>query len=209
MKPRCEGCGHVLPQWTSEQMIRAAQQWTVEHGRQPRTVDWLRSGPYWPAQSTAAKRFGSWGAYLRAAGLTPRNRWTDDEILDRLVAWRDQHGRWPSSTEWRGNRPADRTVVKRFGSWPRAIRQAERYWRSLRRRDAVVDVARLRLHLTEWMLVTGLTGTDVAAAAGVSPAAVHKVMNGRNGSQAAVTVDVADRLLVAIDRPDLLEVLAA
>lgn len=212
-KPRCDGCGRVLPAWTSGQMIDAARRWEREHGRPPRVQDWMRAGPWWPAASGVAVRFGGWQRFLTEAGFATRRRWTDEELLEVLVAWRDAHGRYPIPEDMRRRPggPTDRTVQRRFGSWPRAVRLAERHRSRLNagRRTATVDLDRLRPLLERWAAQPGRSITDVAVAAGMAPTAVHKVMNGRNGTQRRVTLEVADRLLVAIGRPDLLDEVAA
>lgn len=210
---RCDGCGQVLPRWTTGRMIDAAHRWERERGRPPTVNDWMRSGPWWPAASGVVHRFGGWQRFLTEAGFTTRRRWTDGELLEVLVAWRDAHGRYPIPEDMRRRPggPTDRTIQRRFGTWPKALREAERYRRELNRerRAATVDLDRLRPHLERWASLPGRSMTDIARAAGITNGAVFKVMSGRNGAQTRVTLDVADRMLVAIGRPDLLDEVAA
>ncbi len=213
MTSRCGGCGEVMPRWTSERMIEAGLRWERERGRPPTVHDWMRAGPWWPAASGVTKRFGGWQRFLTQAGFLVRRRWTDEELLEVMVAWRDAHGRYPVCADLRRRPggPTDRTVQRRFGTWQRAIREAERYRRDLNRsrRTATVDLDRLRPHLERWASQPGRSLTDIARAAGLTATTVHKIMGGRDGTQTKVTLDVADRMLVAIGRPDLLDEVAA
>lgn len=54
--------------WTREKVIEAIKRFHAEHGRPPTQKDWVRRGDWWPAFSTAARPFGSWGAAIVAAG---------------------------------------------------------------------------------------------------------------------------------------------
>jgi DNA invertase Pin-like site-specific DNA recombinase len=51
-------------------------------------------------------------------------KWEDSEILGALQAWVDAHGRVPRAKDWshgRGYHPNCGTVVRRFGSWSKAL----------------------------------------------------------------------------------------
>ncbi len=58
----------------------------------------------------------------------PANRrWSAEEILGSLQAWRKRHGRSPRFSDWRmagPYHPSSLTVRKRFGTWPAALELA-------------------------------------------------------------------------------------
>lgn len=74
--------------WTPERIIRAIQQFHRMYRRPPTVADWnpalaRRRGKFevaaryerdgcWPSDWSVRKRFGSWNAAIRAAGLQPR-----------------------------------------------------------------------------------------------------------------------------------------
>lgn len=60
--------------WSEQNIIRALDRWHAVHLKAPTANMWLRAGPQHPATHTVVKRFGSWNAALRAAGLRPRPR---------------------------------------------------------------------------------------------------------------------------------------
>lgn len=54
----------------------------------------------------------------------PNKRWSDQEILDALKAWADEHGRSPKWNDWQyagEGRPTATTVWFRCGSWADAL----------------------------------------------------------------------------------------
>ncbi len=81
-----------------------------------------------PLPSTLRRRFGSWDAALRAAGIDPppARRWPRERILDALGAWAHARGRPPRPADWRtgdpdAERPSAQVVARRFGSWAHAL----------------------------------------------------------------------------------------
>jgi hypothetical protein len=83
--------------------------------------------------NTLTRRFGSWNAALRAAGLpvTQLQGVTDAVLFDNLAAvWR-KIGRQPTSRELAGDRGlsqfCDSTYRLRFGSWHNALRAFETF----------------------------------------------------------------------------------
>lgn len=79
--------------------------------------------------------FGSMDKFLVSCGLQPRprgdrvtgaQRLSDQEMLNRLTAYRKIYGRWPHKRESsQGFIPDYNTYRRRFGSWPQAIAKAE------------------------------------------------------------------------------------
>lgn len=89
---------------------------------------------------------------MPAVGYTKRRaKWTDAEILDKIREWVERYGEIPASTDWHpgdcnrsarisaarsqawlaraerfreGEYPWPRTVIKAFGTWSAAIREA-------------------------------------------------------------------------------------
>jgi hypothetical protein len=123
--------------------------WTPFLGKRKRGPRWKeaeaerdrrRSETPWTRANTCATLFGSWHNALRAAGLDvgeggereePRlhGHWTDEEILDAMLRWREERGEWPTSAEWRRSTPttpAYTTVAHRFGGLREARREAAR-----------------------------------------------------------------------------------
>jgi hypothetical protein len=53
-----------------------------------------------------------------------------EPMLQDLIAYRLEHGQWPSSRMWKFDRPAgtrsSSAYYNHFGAWPQAIRAAER-----------------------------------------------------------------------------------
>jgi len=75
------------PRWSKEAIIAAIQRWYELYEEVPTTVDWnpamarMRGEPHrqarylggtWPAAATVARRFGTWSAAIREAGLEPK-----------------------------------------------------------------------------------------------------------------------------------------
>jgi hypothetical protein len=53
--------------WADEAIVAALRTWTVEHGRAPLGVDWLKAAAGRPVTATVRGRFGGWRAALAAA----------------------------------------------------------------------------------------------------------------------------------------------
>lgn len=115
------------PTWTRDAVVAALRADYERTGRSPAAQDW-RVGRYdRPTTETVRRRFGSWNAALRHAGI-PRNsfgpgqEWPRDRIIDAMLDWVARHRRWPTSYQWRaacdrGTRPTTQLVQTRFGSW--------------------------------------------------------------------------------------------
>lgn len=79
---RCAPCSmayqHEARYWTPERLIEGVRAWAADLGRTPHSQDANQGGarvPYPPA----AREFGSWPAFIRAAGLPPTVRYDGDD----------------------------------------------------------------------------------------------------------------------------------
>jgi hypothetical protein len=97
-------------------------------GRPPRPSD-LQAGR--PQPKSISRRFGSWDAALRAAGIEPPapRQWTRGQIANALCAWAQENGRRPTYGEWLAGdpdeeRPTVALAAARLGSWPLALHAA-------------------------------------------------------------------------------------
>ena len=119
--------------WSAAEMIGALKAWADQHACSPRRIQWKAASPAHPSSLTVCSHFGDWNRALRKAGLppvarSPRQPWSDKEIIGALRAWAKQHGRVPAYLDWaRGAREhaCAQTVWLRFGSWTAALRAAE------------------------------------------------------------------------------------
>lgn len=60
--------------------------------------------------------------------VAARHSFTDDEIFEALIAHRHEHGKWPTSHEWRfpgEHRPTSATLSARFKGWATLIALAQ------------------------------------------------------------------------------------
>jgi hypothetical protein len=110
--------------YSQQWMIEKLQEMTVRLGRSPTRAD-ATADPDIPSHTTYVKRFGSWTAALRVAGLpvdphsVGYDRETLLEMLRELVA---RLGRTPVSRELPGlGLPCHNTFAKHFGSWSAAL----------------------------------------------------------------------------------------
>jgi Homing endonuclease associated repeat len=120
--------------WSEENIIEAIRACASREGRTPSARDWRNAGsnPPHPNSATVAKRFGSWGKGVEAAGLKPRQRhWTHAAIIAALQASAQQEGKVPRSHRWRERsrkanppQPSCSVIIDRFGSWRSALRAA-------------------------------------------------------------------------------------
>jgi hypothetical protein len=60
--------------WDETTICYAIDLWHRRHLRPPKFEEWLRAAEDHPSASTVLRRFGSWNAAIRAAGLRPRRQ---------------------------------------------------------------------------------------------------------------------------------------
>jgi hypothetical protein len=134
--------------WSEQDIVAAVRDWHALTGAPPTVPDWspahapaghhgarrYRSEPgRWPSAALVARRFGSFPAAVRRAGLEspppgPRRRWTEDRIAAAIKAWTNRAGSPPSRAQWtRADRshPAASTVYRVMGPWQQALAKAE------------------------------------------------------------------------------------
>lgn len=92
------GVGGQRPvRWTREACESALFEWAFAHGRVPRARDWKVSGPDHPAEQTIRKVYGSWNAFVVAAGYEPKVKYRTVEGYARQAGAaardRDERGR--------------------------------------------------------------------------------------------------------------------
>ncbi len=61
--------------WTKDDCILEAQEWEVVYGRPPGRLEWSQRRPHRgtrPSATTCIRLFGTWTAFIEAAGFTPR-----------------------------------------------------------------------------------------------------------------------------------------
>jgi hypothetical protein len=123
----------VRRRWTDAEITRKLKADARRRKRLPTVDDWRKATRSRPSARTVISRFGSWPAALEAADLKPTRRcpeqpWTPERILEALRVWHREHGRWPTSLEWKhaaDERPCTGTVARVNGSWRRAIAAAQ------------------------------------------------------------------------------------
>jgi hypothetical protein len=133
--------------YSQQCLIEKLQELAGRLGRSPTQVE-ATADPDIPSHTTYVKRFGSWTAALRAAGLPvdPRSvgydRETLLEMLRELVA---ELGRPPVCRELSQlGLPCDATYAKHFGSWAAALAEIglEPKGNTRYGRDELLDVLR-------------------------------------------------------------------
>lgn len=90
--------------------------------------------PYVHKHGISARWFDPEPEALAAEPPTPKSRavivrrrkWSNDQIIDLIRAWADEHGDPPSARDfWRlDDYPSHNVVIRRFGSWSNGIRAA-------------------------------------------------------------------------------------
>jgi hypothetical protein len=83
-----------------------------------------------PSAWTIRRLFGSWSAYITAAGFAPRpyRAWSADDVLVAIREWMLAHdGQPPSRAQWSRCtpiRPSAACARRLFGTWTNALRHA-------------------------------------------------------------------------------------
>ncbi len=111
----CEG-------WTPELVILALQSFHRRMERVPLMRD--STDPAMPSDNTVCRMFGSWRQGVEAAGFMPARAgqrlrpWSDLEAAGALMAFKREHGAWPSRTHLVEvtDLPSPATVFRKFGS---------------------------------------------------------------------------------------------
>lgn len=216
---RCPHCGAGPRAWTPAQVIAALRRHDA-----PKADEWLtETGGDHPAFSTVRRIFGTWNAALEAAGFPRRGcgttvYWTHERITDAMGAWAQTHdGAPPTNEEWTKagpDHPASRQVVARFGSWNAAIDAAGFFPRGSwghrvrgvtgeEKFAGTMDAAPVAAAVRSYIGADGSTEAVAELLGHASPDPIRRLVN---GSRRRMRVDVADEILTAIGRPDVLAV---
>ena len=116
--------------WTEQAMLEALRRWARDHGAPTRATDWNAGTRGHPCRRIVTKRFGSWDAAVRAAGLHPRpieRKWSRERTATAMRTWAKTHQRPPRAMDWKhggDEHPGRFHVWKRFGSWDAALQAA-------------------------------------------------------------------------------------
>jgi hypothetical protein len=144
----CARCARARRRrWSDWDVLAAVRDWHALTGTPPTVADWspahapaehvgarryrAESGR-WPSAAVVARRFGSFPAAIRRAGLEPsprgpRRRWTEERIVAAIKSWVNKTGAPPTLTEWSragaGHRGAG-IVYRVMGGWGQALAKA-------------------------------------------------------------------------------------
>lgn len=100
------------------EIIQLIQDYAKENKRTPRRCDLSIN------HHACRRIFGSWIEAIRAAGLTPNVKKTDQELLQELKRVFKELGKVPTVTECQKIKLYVSTYQKRFGSWNKALELA-------------------------------------------------------------------------------------
>jgi hypothetical protein len=111
----------VRRDWSDPELVDGLRRFAADHGHPLRASDRVGWLSVYPSPALVVSRFGSLSAGVRAAGLEPGNPppVTERDIVRALRRFGREHGRSPTSSEWRRarRRPAADTIIRHCGSW--------------------------------------------------------------------------------------------
>lgn len=121
-------------QYTDAQCVGGLQAAAMKLGYTPTRAEY-KDRRFKPHHQIVATRFGSWENAVAVACLdAPRpreteprtKRWSDDDLLAALRSKSVELGRVPSGKLWMREHwsPSRKTIERRFGGWPAALRAA-------------------------------------------------------------------------------------
>lgn len=208
MTAYCDHCGQtIVAHWTKKRIIAAILADTEAKGRPPTAKEWLRGTPAHPANAQVIRIFGSWNKALEAAGLPTRpfqaqpSHWTRETAIAACRTHYLATGRPPQQRDWKDgsnpNRPTPSIVTRLFGprnGWSKMIRAARLHEVWIPSTLPSAPVAEIvKAHLVHE------SREQIATRAGVTERTLYAILS---GERPTMRKDIADRLLVAIDRPD-------
>ena len=126
---RAAGIQAKAPSWAPEEILAALRAYALEFGRPPARVDLEPPPVGYPEVGTIERRFGSFSAGMRAAGMEPRrkHRWSQEAIIEAMREFKRKNNHWPKSTDWMvGGEywPSTRTLYYYFDTWQAALDRA-------------------------------------------------------------------------------------
>ena len=117
----------VSKRYTDEELLDQVRMLARELGRTPKKLE-FELDERTSSSMVCSNRFGSWKAYIEAAGLIPRQATslTDDEIIGQVLNLAIELGRVPTSREVSENERTTSltTCYKHFGSWEQFLSAA-------------------------------------------------------------------------------------
>lgn len=208
---RCPHCGSTMPYWHPARVIAAARSWYERHGRSPSRTTWKHARPETPSAESVDLLFGrrAWSRMLELAGLPPAPNgapkvWTKERIIDAALDFLMREGRWPRKEDWGHATPANphySQAIREFGTWLGLFEAARGHDGGI----LMIDASPVAQAVREYLGPDGNT-KQLAELMEVDPTPIRRLINGSRGT---ISVDAADRILTAIDRPDVLAEVAA
>ncbi|MFZ1925307.1 MAG: sigma factor, partial [Solirubrobacteraceae bacterium] len=94
--------------WTKAMAVDALKRWHAHHARVPNHRE-IGGDHTLPSYGTVRNLFGTWTAYVKAAGLKPlyekRDTYSFGDVVRRLCAWYHREGSIPNREEWLHSKP--------------------------------------------------------------------------------------------------------
>lgn len=221
----CPECGAIFAvtierNWTPVAILDACRAWGERFGSQPKATSWANAAPDHPSSRTVIQQFGSWGAMIAAAGYVPRQGpiiWPRERIVEAFGVWRDEHGRWPTQREWSSStrtHPHFHTVRNLFGSWDAGRRAAGYRGRGRATIKSLTAKSPERIGMVNAAPIAEVVRREaasrplaaIAADCDVDESYLSMIVR---GSAERVGALVADKILVALDRPHVFAEAAA
>jgi len=117
--------------YTDVQLLDMLRKFKEKHDREPLRSD-TGPGQFLPSSQTYRNHFGSWTKAKALAGVRDshnipptQRRYSNQELLDALRQFKEQHGRAPVFHDFKnGVLPDGTTYQRRFGSWSSAKKLA-------------------------------------------------------------------------------------
>ncbi len=117
-----------MKKYTKEQLLFYLKKTASEFKKSP-TIEDLNRARELPSSTTYIKRFGSWNAALKAAGLkiNAKQKYEAQEMIESLRQLAKELGRLPKNSDLKGKKwiASSATYRKYFGSWKKALQAAE------------------------------------------------------------------------------------
>lgn len=112
--------------YTNEELLNYLVKFHEKNGKIPKASDFVNNSEY-PSFVTYQKHFGNWnnGLILAKLGIREKDKiYTNEELLDYLVIFREENGRVPVTSDFIYNLryPGYQVYFKRFGSWEKALK---------------------------------------------------------------------------------------
>lgn len=135
---------NVRKDYTKSELLRLLNKKAKEFGRSPKSSE-MNQDPNMPDMSTYNAHFGSWNNALKSAGLKINHeyrKWKKEELLEWLIKKAKELDRTPRTKDFDKDpkAPAKNQVVKSFGSWNNALREANLPVRWARTKEELIEI---------------------------------------------------------------------